>query len=52
MADEIKEWHTAHFVSSLKSPFEADFGVIVLNQPIHLDPQKFHQIWSQGTAVP
>jgi hypothetical protein len=51
MADEIKEWHTAHFISSFKSPVQADFGVIVLNQPIDLDPQIFHQIWSQGTAL-
>ena len=50
MADEIKEWHTAHFISELESPVEADFGVIVLNQPIELDPRIFRQIWTQGTA--
>jgi hypothetical protein len=49
--DEIKEWHTAHFISELKSPVEADFGVIVLNQPIGLNPRIFRQIWSQGTTL-
>ena len=49
--DEIKEWHTAHFISELTSPVEADFGVIVLNQPIELDPRIFRQIWSQGTIL-
>jgi hypothetical protein len=45
---DIKEWHTAHFISSLESPVKADFGVIVLNQPIEMDLAIFRKIWNQG----
>jgi hypothetical protein len=45
---DIKEWHTAHFISSLESPVKADFGLIVLNQPIELDQAIFRKIWKQG----
>jgi hypothetical protein len=45
---DIKDWYTAHFISSLESPVKADFGVIVLNQPIELDLAIFRKIWNQG----
>lgn len=47
---DIKEWHTAHFISSLESPIKADFGVIVLNQPIEMDLAIFRKIWNQGDS--
>ena len=48
---DIKEWYTAHFISSLESPVKADFGVIVLNQPIEMDIVIFRKIWNQGCPL-
>ena len=43
----MKEWHTAHFISS-EHPAQTKYAVIVLNQPIALELSIFRRIWDQG----
>jgi len=47
----VKEWHTAHFISSVTSPEQVEFGLIILNQPIELDIKIFKKIWQNGDGV-
>jgi hypothetical protein len=46
--EQVHEWHTAQFFSSATGPDERYTGVVVLNQPIQLDPLLFTKVWVQG----
>ena len=49
---DTREWHTAHFLSSVPPPNnKSACALVILNQPIELEVERFQKIWHEGAPI-